>query len=216
MRLLNRPPYPRVRSAAIAFERPSPLEISLMKSKWLPLALSTSLLAFPALAQEVPGLAEEPAQAETEKPAELSAEEKAGVALTEKYLAAVKAKKWNDAKKLLHPRTLESIAERKKRLGKEDHPMAPWFHAKEDYWLKDFKVTGARSGPEGTVIVETREDNFQVEEKGISEGDMGSYLVAAKDGKLFMVDKKRGQTFTDDSIKYGYKGWFEAPAKKAD
>ena len=131
----------------------------------------------------------------------------------DKYLKAVKAKKWPDAKKFLHPKTLESIAERKKRLGKEDHPMAPWFHEKVDYWMKDFKITGATEGPVGTMIVETTEDNFQVEEKGMAEGERSTYLLGKKDGKWTVVDKKRGETFTRDSIKIGYKGWFDAVAK---
>jgi hypothetical protein len=130
--------------------------------------------------------------------------------LTTKYLAAVKAKKWNDAKKLLHPKTTEAIAERKKRMGKEDHPMAPWYHEKVDSYLKDFKVGGARQGPTAsTVIVEATEDNFQVEDKGVAEGEKATYLVGKKDGKWFLVDKKRGEDFTNDSIKLGYKGWFD-------
>ncbi|MCA3010876.1 MAG: hypothetical protein INH41_00600 [Myxococcaceae bacterium] len=130
--------------------------------------------------------------------------------LTTKYLTAVKAKKWNDAKKLLHPKTVDAIAERKKRMGKEDHPMAPWYHEKVDSYLKDFKVGGARQGPTpSTFVVEATEDNFQVEDKGVAEGEKASYLVGKKDGKWFLVDKKRGEEFTNESIKLGYKGWFD-------
>jgi hypothetical protein len=129
------------------------------------------------------------------------------------YLNAVKAKKWADAKKLLHPKTLEAIAERKKRLGKEDHPMAPWFHEKVDSWLKNYKLAGARQGAGGTIIVETSEDNFQVEEKGLAEGELGAYLVGRSGGKWYVVDKKRGETFTKDSVKLGYKGWFDKVEK---
>jgi hypothetical protein len=136
-------------------------------------------------------------------------EAKEAKALVQKYLTAVKAKKWADAKKFLHPKTLEAIAERKKRMGKEDHPMAPWFHEKVDYWMKDFKLGAASLAPLGTVVVETSEDNFQVEEKGLAEGEVGAYLVGKKDGKWFVVDKKRGETFTKDSVKLGYKGWFD-------
>lgn len=184
-----------------------------MTSKWLSLALSTSLLATPVLAQSfVPG-EEKPAAAE-EASRPNSPGEKEAIALTEKYLSAVKAKKWKDAKKFLHPKTVEKIAERKQRIGTEDHPMAPWHHAKEEYWLKDFKVTGVREAPGGTFVVETTEDNFQVQEKGLAEGEMASYLVGRKGGKLFMVDKKRAQSFTDDSIKYGYPKWFDAAGEK--
>ncbi|MDP3575071.1 MAG: hypothetical protein Q8S42_30885 [Archangium sp.] len=129
--------------------------------------------------------------------------------LVQKYLTAVKAKKWADAKKLLHPKTVEAIAERKKRMGKEDHPMAPWFHEKVDYFLKDFKMGAASLGALGTVMVEVTEDNFQVADKGMAEGEPSAYLVGKKDAKWFVVDKKRGEVFTKDSVKLGYKGWFD-------
>ncbi|MFZ5469362.1 MAG: hypothetical protein ACOZIN_07980 [Myxococcota bacterium] len=140
-------------------------------------------------------------------------EVKAAQELVGKYLAAVKAKKWAEAKKFLHPDTVKAIAERKKRLGKEDHPMAPWYHEKASYYLKELKVTGARPAAVGTVVVETSEDNFQVEEKGLAEGEMASYLVGKKGGKWYLVDKKRGESFTDDSIKLGYKGYFDKPGE---
>lgn len=182
-----------------------------MKSRFLTLALSTSLLAAPALAQAPAADKAPEAAAEAEAPTELasSPDEKAALALAEKYLTAVKAKKWNDAKKLLHPETHKAIAERKKRLGVENHPMAPWYLAKEESWLKDYKINSVRTAPNGTVVIETTEDNFQVQEKGLAEGEKASYLVGKKGGKLYMADKKREQTFTDDSIKYGYKGWFD-------
>lgn len=129
--------------------------------------------------------------------------------LLTKYLTAVKAKKWADAKKFLHPKTIEAIAERKKRMGKEDHPMAPWFHEKADYYLKEFKVGAASTAPLGTIVVETSEDNYQVADKGMANGEAAAYLIGKKDGKWFVVDKKRGETFTKDSVKIGYKGWFD-------
>jgi hypothetical protein len=133
-------------------------------------------------------------------------------ALVERYLLAVKAKKWAEAKKFLHPKTIQAIAERKKRLGKEDHPMAPWYHEKIDSYLKDFKVTSARETVGGTAVVEVSEDNYQVQEKGMAPGEGGSYLVGKQGGKWFVVDKKRGETFTVPSIKLGYKGWFDKVA----
>ncbi|MBL8920777.1 MAG: hypothetical protein JNJ54_18075 [Myxococcaceae bacterium] len=156
------------------------------------------------------------ALADEAAPAE-APELKAAKDLATKYLTAVKAKKWADAKKLLHPKTLESIAERKKRMGKEDHPMAPWYHEKVDYYLKDFKVVGGRPGPtESSFVIEASEDNFQVEDKGIAEGEKSTYLVGKKDGKWYLVDKKRGEDFTNDSIKLGYKGWFDKIEKKEE
>jgi hypothetical protein len=151
------------------------------------------------------------------EPGDESVEVKSAKELATKYLTAVKAKKWTEVRKFLHPKTIEAIAERKKRMGKEDHPMAPWYHEKVDSFLKEFRVTAARPGPtESTVVVEASEDNFQVEEKATAEGEKGSYLIGKKDGKWFVVDKKRGEDFTNDSIKIGYKGWFDKVEKKED
>lgn len=155
-------------------------------------------------------LASNLAFAQDAAPVAQAPDEKAAQELVTKYLTAVKAKKWADAKKLLHPKTLEAIAERKKRLGKEDHPMAPWFHEKVDSWLKEFKVVSVVPAALGAVVVETSEDNFQVQEKGLAEGEKSAYLVGKKDGKLYVVDRKRGETtYTDASVKLGYKGWFD-------
>lgn len=177
------------------------------------IALLAVVISVSAFAQGTEG----PASARTEAVASSdSAEARAARELVQKYLAAVKAKKWDAARKFLHPKTLAAIAERKKRLGKEDHPMAPWFHEKVDYYLKDFKVVSAREASGGTFIVETSEDNFQVQDKGIAEGETGAYLLGKQDGKWFLVDKKRGESFTNDSIKLGYKGWFDKVAPKAE
>lgn len=145
-----------------------------------------------------------------------TAEEKAASELVTKYLAQVKAKKWKDALKLVHPKTIASIAERKKRMGKEDHPMAPATFEKTDFYLKEFKITAVKPTATGTFTVETAEDNYQVVEKGMSEGDQASYLVGKWEGKWYVVDKKRNETFTSDSIKYGYKGYFDKVEKPAD
>jgi hypothetical protein len=173
-----------------------------MRRKLLALTLA---LCSPVFAQgtEGPGEAEKP-KADAETP-----DAKAAKDLVGKYLAAVKAKKWADAKKFIHPQTIAAIADRKKRLGKEEHAMAPWAAEKTDYWMKDFKISGARVGPVGTIIVETTEDNFQVQEKGLAEGDIANYLVGMKEKKLYVVDKKRGEGFPTDSIKIGYKGYFD-------
>jgi hypothetical protein len=166
-----------------------------------------------AFAQGTEGPAAAPAAAAAEDSD--TPEAKAAKELVQKYLTAVKAKKWAEAKKFLHPKTLEAIAERKKRLGKEDHPMAPWYHEKVDSWLKDFRLGAATPGPLGTVVVQASEDNFQVEDKGLAEGEAAAYLVGLKGGKWFVVDKKRGETFTRDSVRLGYKGWFDEVKKPA-
>ena len=128
----------------------------------------------------------------------------------------MKAKKWADAKKFLHPQALAAIAERKKRLGKEDHPLAPWYHEKVNYLMKEFKVGAAREMPLGTIIIETSEDVFQVEEKGLAEGEKATYLLGKKGGKFLIADKKNQETFSKDSVKLGYKGWFDAVQPKEE
>ncbi len=172
----------------------------------------TFILSTAALAQGTEGPADAPKSAADAD----TAEAKAAKELVKQYLTAVKAKKWADAKKLIHPQTVAAIADRKKRLGKEEHAMAPWAAEKTEYWMKEFKITGARVGPLGTIIVETSEDNFQVEEKGLAEGDVANYLVGTKDKKMYVVDKKRGEGFPTDSIKIGYKGFFDKVEKAAE
>ena len=153
-----------------------------------------------ALADEAPPAEAPPAEANE------------AVTLVTQYLQRVKAKKWADAKKLVHPKTLDAIAERKRRVGREDHPMAPQTYEKSEYYLKEFKVSGSKPGPLDTVVVQTLEDNYQVEEKGVAEGDAANYLVGRFHGQWYVVDKKRGgEDFTKDSVKYGYKGYFDPP-----
>lgn len=167
--------------------------------------MTAKTLAAACLLVSTIALAEEPSPQE---PPELALAQQ----LCTRYLEAVKAKKWAEAKKFLHPDTIKAIAERKRRLGREDHPMAPWYHEKASSYLKAFKVTGASMAVLGTVVVKTSEDNFQVEEKGMALGEEASYLLGKKGGKWYVVDKKRGESFTDDSIKLGYKGYFDKPA----
>lgn len=156
----------------------------------------------------VPG---EPAKEVAGEQAE-TARTKAAKELLAHYLNLVKAKKWADAKKLTHPMTMTSIANRKKRLGKEEHAMAPWYYEKTDSYLKEFKLKSAREAAEGTVVIETSEDNYRIEEKGMAEGEMAAYLLGLQGGKWYVVDKKRGETFNGDAIKLGYKGYFDKAA----
>ncbi len=144
--------------------------------------------------------------------AAVAAEESARVAEAKKvltqYLSAVKGKKWADAKKLTHPSTLKVIEERKRRLKQEDHGMSPWGQLNVHY-LREFRITGAREAEQGTVVVETSEDHYQVEEKGVVEDEMAAYLLGKKGGKWLVVDKKRQQTFAPGSIRLGYKDYFD-------
>ncbi len=180
--------------------------------------LFAAALAFAALlpaaahAQLDLGEPEAPAEALA---AQIPDEAKDAAEVLTKYLDAVKAKKWKDARALTHPKTLAAIAERKKRLKNEDHPMAPWFYEKDQYFLKEYVVTEVKGGPNDTWIFSTSEDNFQVQEKGIAEGESAAYLVGKQGGKWLVVDKKRGVTFTRDSVRYGYKGYFDAEAAAA-
>lgn len=147
---------------------------------------------------------------------ETTPEVESAKALLTQYLNLVKAKKWAEAKKLTHPLTLKAIADRKKRLGKEEHPMAPWFYEKTDSYLKAFKLTGARGAANGTVVIDASEDSYRIEEKGVAEGEIAAYLVGRQGGKWYVVDKKRNETFNNDGIKLGYKGYFDKAAAPAE
>lgn len=127
-----------------------------------------------------------------------------------RYLDFVKAKKWQECKKLTHPETIKTIESRKKRLGQEDHPMAPWFFEKSAYYLKAYRISKIEPGAQGTYVIETSENDFMVEEKGMAMEQMATYLMGRKDGKWYVVDKRRQETFTQDSIRLGYKNYFDA------
>ena len=166
-----------------------------MLHRLAPAALAALLLSLPAAAED-------------------TADAEAASALVGKYLKAVQARKWADAQKLVHPGTVKAIEERKKR--KATHPMDPKAFEKTEYYLKAFRVGAVKASASGTFVVEVSEDNFQVEEKGLAEGDAATYLVGKQGGKWFVVDKKRNETFTADSIKYGYKGFFDKVEKPSE
>jgi hypothetical protein len=166
--------------------------------------LLAATLLLPGLAQADEGEAKlEPAAAEAR-------------AVLVEYLNAVKAKKWPNARKLTHPKTLETIAQRKKNIGDENHPMAPWFLEKTISYLKDYQVVSAEKAPGGAWIFEAVEDQFQIEEKGIAEAEPTVYLVGRHGGKWLITDKKRGAKFTPAALKHGYKGFFDAEKKSSD
>jgi hypothetical protein len=187
------------------------------------LPLLSLLLAAPALADAppaTPGTAG-PASGESETrvgdkiPDEPDIKEAQKV-LTQ-YLDLVTKKKWKDAAKLVHPKTTEVIAGIKKRIGKEQHPMAPQYWAKDDFFLKEYKLENAGRHLYGTIAFDTLEKNFRVQEKGLdAEGEQTSYLLGKKGGKWLVVDKKNNNTFDDRSIKFEYRGYFDdAPRKEA-
>jgi hypothetical protein len=131
------------------------------------------------------------------------------------YLDFVKAKKWDKAKTLTHPRTLAAIADTKKHLGAEKHSMAPWYWAKDSFYLTRYKITDVSPAVDGTVVATTLEDSFQVQEKGELAGEKAAYLLGKSGGRWYVVDKKsEADGFTKDSIKYGYPKYFDPPAAR--
>jgi hypothetical protein len=117
--------------------------------------------------------------------------------------------------KFIHPKTLALIADQEKRKV-VTNALAVWHWAKADYWLKAVEVGEARKGPFGSIIVETQEKNWRVEEKGEDgEFEPASYLLAPVKGRWLIVDKRRNESFTDRAIKLGYRDYFEGAAAGA-
>lgn len=179
------------------------------------LLLSLGLLALPALAQS-PEPQEPPADADA------AAEETAQLAAARKrlaeYLNAVEKKNWAQARKLTHPRTLEVIADVKKRLGTESHSMAPWAQVKERY-LQNAEIVDVRESANGAVVARTSEDIYFVADKGVEEGATAEYLLIELDGQWYVTDRRVGEDqFPDKTVPLSYKGYFQGeyqpPAKK--
>jgi hypothetical protein len=125
------------------------------------------------------------------------------------YLDAVKAKKWDVAKKSLHPRTFEKIAEIKKRTGLETHGLAPWARVKQSY-LSRFELTDAAPSAREAVVVRTSEEHFSVEDGGVEEGVQVEYLLIPAGGRWFVSDRRLGEgQFKESAVEAGYRGWFD-------
>jgi len=140
---------------------------------------------------------------------------KEATAVLTQYLDDVKAKKWDKAKALTHPRTLGQIADTKKRLGAERHSMAPWYWAKNDFYLTHYQITDVSPAIDGTVVANTLEDSFQIQEKGELTGEKAVYLLGRSGGRWYVVDKKNeADNFTKDAIKNGYPKYFDPPRAK--
>ena len=135
-----------------------------------------------------------------------AAETKIVQALLTRYLDAVKAKQWHEAKQLVHPKTLAVMADQEKRLGREQHPMAPSHHEGE-YYLKAYQIVGTRFAA-GAFVLAVAEDNYHVAESAVVQ-EQAAYLVGKYRGKWYVVDKKPGKSFTDESIKQDYAGYFD-------
>jgi len=130
------------------------------------------------------------------------------------YLDLVIKKKYAEAKKLVHPKTLEVIAGITKRLGKAQHPMAPAYWAKDDFRLVRYTFEDASKHRWGTIAFKLKEIDYRIQEKGEDQGNQVSYLLGQKDGKWLVVDKKANNTFSDHAIKFDYKGYFDAKDPK--
>jgi hypothetical protein len=125
----------------------------------------------------------------------------------------VDPKKYEAAKKLTAPKTLDDLAALQKRTKDQKHSMAPWAWAQKDHFIIGYDLGEARQAPKGAVVVTSKEKYFRVEEGGVDgepEGD--AYLVGPVKGKWLIVDKKTNGDFTDDAIKIGYKGYWDETA----
>ncbi len=139
------------------------------------------------------------------------------------YLDQIVKKKWDAAKKYVHPKTNDLIAAQKKKNPKYQNPMDPAAWAKDDFWLKSYKIDGAEPRAAGTVQFTIKETNYRVQEKGEdSDPETNTYLLGKSGGKWVVVDKHNNNTFDDKTIKLSYKGYFdgepkdEAPAPKEE
>lgn len=130
-------------------------------------------------------------------------------AVLAKWLDAVKAKKWADAKKVTHPKAIEAIADVKKRTQVENHPLAPWARLSESYLTK-YEITDARASALGAVVVRTSEEHFSVEEKGVEEGAPAEYLLVPVAGAWWLTDRRVGENVYDQkTVAASFKGYFE-------
>ncbi len=174
--------------------------------RWIVIGYLAALLAGPSLAAEdektdkAEGEAEDPKLAQAKK-------------LLTQYLEMVKKKKWSEANKLVHPKTLQWVADIKKRNKEANHSMDPQGWEKCCFYLKAFKIENAEAAIHDTVVVGVSEDSWQVAEKGITEGEPASYLLGVFKGKWYVVDKKQNEKFNEDGIKIGHKGYFDAESR---
>jgi len=145
--------------------------------------------------------------AEPEKPADKGAA--AATQVVSDYLGAVKAKKWDAAKKFLHPKTLAAIAEIKKRRGVEDHELAPWAKLGEQY-MTAFETAEPVANAKGAYVVPSTESVFSVEDKGTEDGVKAEYLVLSLHGKSYVAARRLGENeFDAKLLPTVYKGWFD-------
>lgn len=180
------------------------------------LAVSMILGASPALAAKKrgPGKPTPPKAAENCK--ELSGDQLEACKVVGAYLDLWKQQKWAEVRKLIHPKTLEEIATVKSNIKVERHRMAPWYWAKEVYLLTEWEIESVEDGELGTVVINTKEDSYRVEEDGIEKGESNSYLAGKFGGKWYVTDRRGGGGgFDKASITVGKKGFFDGEAEAA-
>ncbi|HEY0839845.1 MAG TPA: hypothetical protein VGD74_06640 [Vulgatibacter sp.] len=133
------------------------------------------------------------------------------------YLDLWKQQKWAEVRKVIHPKTLEQIATKKKNIGVERDSMAPWYWAKETFLLTDWKLESVEDAAMGTVVIHTEEQSYRVEEDGMEEGEKNAYIAGKLGGKWYVVDRRSGGGgFDKTSIKVGMKGYFDPVAGEAE
>ena len=76
--------------------------------------------------------------------------------------------------------------------------MAPWYWAKESYYLTNFQIIGMTPTTTGGVVFQVSEDSFQVQEKGEYSGEKSAYLVGRYQGK-WHVSGQAGRRLTASS-----------------
>ena len=86
--------------------------------------------------------------------------------------------------------------------------MSPWHYEKQFYYLKAYRIAATRFAS-GAFVVDVLEDNYQVPEQALIQGEPAAYLIGKFRGKWYVVDKKRGETFSDASVKVGYPSYFD-------
>ncbi|MEW5850745.1 MAG: energy transducer TonB [Myxococcota bacterium] len=125
-------------------------------------------------------------------------------------LKDVQSARWKQVKARIHPATLRSMEERRKRTGRDNHNLALWHHAKESR-LKRFEIVSVEPGPRNTAVVVTREDHYLLAERGHDLGRESSWLLLRTDAhrpgkpQWVLLDRRHGaDSFTPESIVAGY------------
>ena len=90
--------------------------------------------------------------------------------------------------------------------------MAPWYWAKDNFYLTNYQIQGIAPSEKGTVVAKSfpSDQLRQVQEKGEYSGEKSAYLLGRYQGKWYVMDKKsEADNFTKDTIKYGYPGYLD-------